>query len=196
MRGFQLNHARLKRFLAGTACALGLLLTATAAQADSITWTLQDVTFSDGGTASGTFTTDSTSGDLLSWDITTIQTTTSYTGWEYTPESSNLGADTSDSFTLDPDGLNSPTLLLLTFENPLTAAGLDAIVTGSSSIEEGQNCCQTFIRTVTSGDAISSAPEPAEYAMLFGGLGLTGLVTRRTRKGLGARTAYPQSNHS
>jgi hypothetical protein len=41
----------------------------TPALADTVTWTLTGVTFADGGTASGFFTTDSTLGTLLSVDI-------------------------------------------------------------------------------------------------------------------------------
>lgn len=45
-----------------TACFID---TIPAAKATVIDWTLQDVTFNDGGTASGSFATDSATGSIL-----------------------------------------------------------------------------------------------------------------------------------
>ncbi len=172
-----------RRFPIGTACALVSLLMATVAQAGPIVWTLQDVSFSDLGTASGTFTIDSATGDLLSWDVTTIQTTTGYTGFVYDSTlGTSTGDATADSIELYPQAPNAPSELVLTFENSLSTPGLDAIVTGSSSYETGSNCCQTFTRTVTSGDAAASTPEPSSEALLLAGMGLLGLIARRSRK--------------
>jgi hypothetical protein len=52
-------------------CAAPLAISAMPAQASVIDWTLQNVVFSDGGSASGTFSTDSATGDVLNFDITT-----------------------------------------------------------------------------------------------------------------------------
>src|SRR6478672_6428055 len=41
------------------------------ASAVPLTWTLQGVNFQDGASASGSFMIESTTGDLLSWNITT-----------------------------------------------------------------------------------------------------------------------------
>jgi hypothetical protein len=41
------------------------------AHASTIDWTLKNVTFNDGGVLTGTFSTDSASGDLLSYNLST-----------------------------------------------------------------------------------------------------------------------------
>ena len=59
-----------KAFAIIAACML-LLGGATAARADLVVFTLENVTFSDGGTASGSFIFDSTSATVLSTNIAT-----------------------------------------------------------------------------------------------------------------------------
>jgi PEP-CTERM motif len=173
----------LQRILIGAACAVASFLIPTLAQADPIVWTLENVAFSDAGTASGTFTIDSSTGDLLDWDVTTVQTTTGYTGFAYNSSLANSnGTATADSIQLYPAAPNAPHELNLLFSTSLLSPGVDSIVTGASSFEDGSNCCQTFTRTVTSGEAVSVSPEPATGALLFAGIGLFGWMAQRRRK--------------
>ncbi len=68
--------------------AVGLLLFALPLPsfASTIVWTLDGVTFEDGGTASGTFATDSTTGAVTSFNIvTTFGTTLEGTTYNSSP---------------------------------------------------------------------------------------------------------------
>jgi hypothetical protein len=59
-----------KLVIGSVALAISVALSAPV-QASVIDWTLEGVTFDDGGTASGTFSIDTSTGDLVSYDITT-----------------------------------------------------------------------------------------------------------------------------
>ena len=59
-----------KLVIGSVALAISVALSAPV-QASIIDWTLEGVTFDDGGTASGTFSTNSSTGDIVSYDITT-----------------------------------------------------------------------------------------------------------------------------
>jgi hypothetical protein len=52
-----------------TALSLGVLVTSPPAYASPIVWTLEDVTFQDGATASGSFSYDATVDDYSAWNI-------------------------------------------------------------------------------------------------------------------------------
>ena len=156
--------------------AVVLIGTVSTAHATSITWTLNNVVFSDAGTASGTFSIDSVTGDLLTYDITTIQTTTGYTGYVYTPLTTSTPSFTSDSLSLFPTGSNAPEILAFIFQDSLSTPGLNLLL--PSSYEEGSNCCGTFTRTVVGGYA-TAVPEPGTYTMMLAGLGLLGSSLRR-----------------
>ena len=71
----------IKTYLVALPLLFGFLLTAPV-QAAAINWTLSGVTFDDGGTAGGIFSTDSGTGGLLSWDITTM-TGSTLSGFHY-----------------------------------------------------------------------------------------------------------------
>jgi hypothetical protein len=167
--------------------AMGLLAGTTAARAGDIDYVLQNVTFDDGGTASGSFTVDPSSGAIQTLSITTTGGST-LPGYSYSyPGGLTLGQpaffasspDPTLSFELLMPPFPDDTIVLqLQFENPLTGGGVDPIVVGAGVSYECNNC--TPFREVTGGD-IAAVPEPLSITLL--GSGLVGLGVARRRRG-------------
>jgi hypothetical protein len=156
------------------ACAALLAVNAVPAEASVIDWTLQNVTFDDGGTASGTFSTDSTTGYVTDIDIIT------------TPGTKLAGAAYDDSVEVYNDFWPPNSFLLrnvaaffdleLAFVDPLTTAGTDLLALQRASYE-CRNCSPS--RIIVSGEAVSAVPEPATLAILSTGLLFLGTAFRR-----------------
>jgi hypothetical protein len=160
------------------ACAI--IAVPPAAKAGAIDWTLSGVTFDDGGTASGSFVTDS-SGNITSLTITSTLGTT-LPGYVYA---------------IPPDGLFQPSYypqnansflvinvplyyLNLAFDAPLSVPGTDPISTGALTYE-CDDCVD--VRFVTGGQAIGTAvPAPEPMTLLVLGSGLAGMAAARRRR--------------
>jgi hypothetical protein len=120
--------------------AVLLLLGTGLVQAEPLTWYLQDVRFSDGGSASGSFDYDPESNTYSNVAVTTTAGSgiagASY-GYgmliaEFTPSA------TSVNFTVSAQAAVQNHELMLAFDSPLTAAGGSvAIATGASVSKEG-----------------------------------------------------------
>jgi hypothetical protein len=157
--------------IAGTAFAARPAMSAT------LNWTLQDVSFDDSGTASGTFSTNSTTGFATAFDIATT-TGSVLPGVEY--NSTTAYIDTTelfdDEFVLRLD--SSSQFFILSFKKPLTGATPDALFPGLAqefNIDLG-------LRTVTAGDAVLAAtPLPVTLPLFAGGFGLVGLFGMRKK---------------
>ena len=178
------------------AATLVLLMSASAASAVPIIWTLQNVSFNDGGTASGSFVFDADTTTYSNIMITTtngsIRPGASY-GGPVASGTSNFALVTTPDNSL-PDLTGRPMLVLL-FTAPLTNAGglidiqpdppitipsfesicINALCTGGNSL--------TFRVTIAGGQITSaSIPEPTTVALLVTGLLGLALIGRRRRK--------------
>ena len=178
MRGLRIGRlVRSGMHLLGAA-ALALALGAVEARADHI-FTLSGVTFDDGGTATGTFTTNDALNSLVSFDITTSPGTN--IGFEYTPTTSD-SSSTALPFILV---LNTPpaldNILELTFTN-LTVAGAPITIGDADSFEQTLGAR----RVVVSGQVVGSAAVPEPSSLLMGGVAALaglGMWARRRRDG-------------
>lgn len=177
-------------FLA-TVILVGAAFSSIPANASTIDWQLSGVTFDDGGTASGTFSTNSTNGDVIAFDIvTTGGTTLGGTAYDSTASNtfSSNGIYSPNSFILS--NFDTSTYVNFEFDNPLTGNGIDKLILSDGSYE--CNMCAT-VRAVVSGEAISdigTAPIPPSIAIFATGLGVMGLLEwRRKRKNAAAGVA-------
>jgi hypothetical protein len=171
-----------KTLVAGSVCSVALLFSGLA-QADVIQWNLSGVTFDDGGIAIGTFSTDSTNGQLLSYDLTTTAGTVQG-GFHYTAATSTIYGNNvfnPNSFLITRTSPFAQPYLNLSFVNSLDHVGTNTLKTGGpvTGSWECTNC--GAVRGVTGGFA-QAVPEPETYAMMMAGLGLLAFVARRRKQ--------------
>jgi PEP-CTERM motif len=162
------------RFVAAAVVALAIV--AVDARAD-VVYDLSGVTFSDGTTATGTFTTDNTLTSLLTYDITT--TNGAIAGFEYTPATAGSSSTSLPGIiVLEPADLSH--IIELTFNGGLQLAGAPILIGDFDSFEQDIN---NVHRQVVSGSVVNanSVPEPSSLAL--GGISaLAGLALRATRR--------------
>jgi hypothetical protein len=178
--------AHLWRSLLGLTLSFGL---AVGAHAAIITYTLDDVVFSDGGQASGWFSTNSTTGDVVAFDVATT-TGSALQGALYNAATSyvycNRCNSPPNSFAIDLD--NNSRYIAMTFLDPLTSYGRDPVEI-STGYYENYECldCNPY-RVIVSGAAVSvaSVPEPASWAIMLVGLCGVGAALRSSRRTLAA----------
>jgi len=157
---------------------LGLTLTLWAGQASAnIVYSFSGVTFNDGATLTGTFTTNDSFNALLNFNITTSAGT--IPGFTFTPATSDGTTSTSLPFILVA---NTPltsfeNVLQVTFNN-LTAAGAQIKLGAFDSFEQGP---PGNIKRVIEAGSVIAVPEPSSVLFGIGGLGLLAYVVRRRR---------------
>ena len=198
------------RFGVAIAVALAVGAFAAPASADTIAnFTLDNVTFSDGGTASGSFTLDLDTSALSNVDITTSMNidSTSF-GATYNDSSTNTFTNgTTAQFEFDnlyyyfpvpfPTGEDS---LIIDLPGPLTAANLAGSSSFAASGSESEYffLCGEFpydfcgARTITAGTldtGVSATPLPATLPLFAGGLGFVGYLTGRKKRKAGQALA-------
>jgi len=162
----------MKRLLAAVAMVLSLAANPASANID---FSLSGATLSDGGTLSGTFTTNDALNALLDYDFTTSGGT--LTGFEYTPATAPVNLSSLPSIiVVETAALDH--ILEITFQGGLTATGATILQGQFDSFEQ----VGTDHRQINAGEAVVAAvPEPSTIALLaIGALGLlTGVRGRR-----------------
>jgi len=146
-----------------------LLCMPSIASADGITWTLSDVTFDDGGGASGSFVYDALTNTYSSIHMTTTSGT-AFAGTTYNALSSLFGS-TSTGMLLGASGdLTNTDVLLLLFSAALTNSGGTVVLL---SVREGTcdntDCSlSTLDRSTTAGEVVGTVatPEPSALSLL------------------------------
>ena len=145
-------------------------------QADPIVWTLQGVTFDDGGTATGSFTYDAGTTIYSDWNI-------SVQGFIYMPNAFPVsfasGNDSTVTFVFSIPRVFGRSLTL-TFLSPLTnTGGTSGLVGAPESFERFASRLGTTTRFITAGSvttAPAAVPEPSTLALLASGIFIGGLV--------------------
>jgi len=161
----------MKRFLA----VFGIVLLAAASQASAdIIWKFNGVTFSDGGTLSGTFTTSDTFDTLLGYNIVTSGGAS--TGFNYTPGTADSLSSLPAILVLEPSSLDH--ILQVTFSGGLTTLGAMITIGTFDSFEQIGN----VHRDITAGSVsrASAVPEPGTLLLL--GAGLIAMVVGMRRR--------------
>ena len=175
-----------KTLLVSGVCSAALLM-GSVAQAAIIQWNLSGATFSDGGSLSGTFSTNSTNGALVSFDILTTGGS-QQSGFHYNSSTSKILGNNiygPNSFAIANVNPSLQPLLQLAFANTLSQASSNNnlvvhFARFGGTLECTSNSCAN-LRTITGGMA-QAVPEPETYAMMLGGLGLLGFMARRRKK--------------
>ncbi len=159
---------------------VGVVLFLAAGQASAnIVYTFSGVTFDDGGTLTGTFTTNDTFDTLVDFDITTSPGAGGL-GFTYTPLTAGSSSTSLPTIlVLSTAALDE--ILQVTFAGGLTATGAPILIGTFDSFEQA---VPTARRDIVAGSAIVApvtVPEPSTLALLAT-TGVLGVLTSLRRR--------------
>jgi hypothetical protein len=160
-----------------------------------VVWQLHDLTFADGGSASGAFVYDAALGKVLDWDITASVDGNPTFGSNVNIVFVNGPGETakrvqgntpfSDDFIFS-HGATPETMgfLSLVTSRPLSdKGGIVSLVTGAPPLGGYLSCCESAIQTGVISGFLATAPEPGSVLFVLIGIaaGVAQLSRRRTR---------------
>jgi MYXO-CTERM domain-containing protein len=159
----------------------GALLLSSPVLAETVTWTLEDVSYPSGGVVNGSFTIDTNTAALSAIDVTSTADG-SFSGGTY------LYQNPSDSlsfyeFVLDSSNaadLTGTPAIIIEFNSSLAVPGTDTVLDVSEGSCFDANC-DAFGNSRfedTTGIATTATPEPASLALALLGVGLLELRRR------------------
>ena len=159
--------------------AAAVLLLPSLASADGITWTLNDVTFIGGGSASGSFNYDAVSNLYSAVNVATTAGAP-FAGSSYNTitdaiyfNSTAIGFGPNPFLNYNGGNLTGATVIELLFLNPLTNAGGTDSVYAVEFLCNDSTCDDPATRYSTSGFVSGSsvpAPEPSSLILLASAL--------------------------
>jgi hypothetical protein len=167
-----------RKAAAAMGLAVGMAL-AQSSHAAIIEWSLSGATMNDGGALSGTFSFDTTSGEVTTWDI--VSTAGSdLSGATYAPDAGESATADGSSVTFIGSGPNES--LQLTGFSPGTPGTFTPL--GGAEFQEdlfGDGIVSRGVGGGTISSPVQGVPEPASWAFLIVGCGATGALLRRRR---------------
>jgi hypothetical protein len=181
--------------------AVGVFFFITTGQAALLTWELQDVSFNDGGSASGHFTIDPSvllsefecSGPpcfkVTDFDVTTVGGSSGVPPFQYTPSTASLQVSVnpfSASFSGQPDVV----LQALRFDTGVAFNSIARTLSITSGVEVSSNRTN---RSVAHG-ALVAVPEPSALLCLAVWLALLAVLHLRTRVHEKDPPAFPSTS--
>jgi hypothetical protein len=168
------------RSIVGAAAALLFLILPAAALADPVTWTLNGVTFDDGGAASGSFVYDADTNTYSNVNITTTAGTVRTSGATYVAPSTALPSDANALVAQTSGGaVSGEAFLQLVPDFSLTNAGGTVAI---ARLQAERTCSNTPctasgapFREIRSGSIIGvpaavAVPTLSEWALILFGL--------------------------
>jgi hypothetical protein len=179
-------------------CA-GILTVSTAASAAVHQWSFSDVSFSDGGSAEGSFFYDGA--NFFNWDITTFRQPNApgfpeVLGYHYDNTTSSLGVGGGNSLYLQRNDGGAGNFLQLFFGAslasgaPVLGSALERTLSPGGSDNGHSSDSFTLISSVVSEVPVTSpVPEPSVLVMGLFGLSLLGAAAWRRQQ----RTAPPRT---
>lgn len=175
-----MNKLITRAFAAGALASALAALPALPAQATPITWNLSNVTFSDGTSATGSFTID---WDTKTWTSFNVATENGrlLSAFDYTPDNSGLYFNTFGPNSFELFANSGTRYMNFSFNQALTTPGTYAI---NTSFSWDCNNCGRY-RRVTGGSVIgrqNDVPEPATLALMLPALAMIGVARRRKQK--------------
>jgi hypothetical protein len=188
MSGYKPLSLSVSAFMLLIACALP-------GYSAPVVWQLQDLTFADGGSASGAFVYDAALGKVLDWNITasvdgnpTFGSNVNIAfvkGASETAKRVQGNTPFSDDFIFS-HGATPETMgfLSLVTSRPLSdKGGIVSLVTGAPPVGGYLSCCESAIQTSVISGFLATAPEPGSVLFVLIGIaaGVAQLSRRRTR---------------
>ena len=168
-----------KKFFSSLAVGLAFSSAALTAQAIPISYTLDNVKFADGTSATGSFIFDATTRLSSGFDISTYPGVLGAFNW--TRANSGLyqggGAGPNNFILMTTDGRR---VFNFSFLNPLTNAGGTYAINIASTYE--CNNCGTFRRVISGNVTSNAVPEPATLALMLPALGALFVAARRRKQ--------------